>query len=120
MSVCIPTYRRHKARNLAVVTLKPAMVVAAEYLQQLVRWAERGDESVLPQLRRLLDHEPGLRCYAGDMGRIAEDSLIEVASGPHLMLKESLARKLTELKAKLAGPAPSVLDCLLAERVAIC
>src|SRR5262245_52457570 len=54
------------------------------------------------------------------MGRIAEDSLVALATGPNLLLKESLARKLAALKGELAGPGPPLLDRLLAERVAIC
>jgi len=101
-------------------TPETAGAPAAEALRQLVQRAERGDESVLPELRRLLDRAPDLWRYAGDMARIAEDSLIELASGPNLLLKESLLRKLAELKGELAGPAPSLLDRLLAERVALC
>jgi hypothetical protein len=93
---------------------------AAEDLEQLVRRAERGDESALPELRRLLDREPALWRFAGDMGRIAEDSLVALAAGPNLLLKEALGRRLAELKAELAGADPSPLDRLLAERVAAC
>jgi hypothetical protein len=54
------------------------------------------------------------------MARIAEESMLALAAGPNLLLKESLVRKLAKLKAELAGPAPPLLDRLLAERVAIC
>ena len=101
-------------------TPETAGAAAAEALRQLVQRAERGDESVLPELRRLLDREPGLWKFAGDMGRIAEDSLVALAAGPNLLLKESLGRKLAAMKGELAGPAPSLLDRLLAERVALC
>src|SRR5262245_7389076 len=94
--------------------------MAVEDLRELFQRAERGDEAVLPELRRLLDHEPALWRYAGDMARIAEASLVELAAGSNVLLKEGLARTLAELKAQLAGPNPSLLDRLLAERVAIC
>jgi hypothetical protein len=99
---------------------KPTDATAAEALQQLVQKAERGDEAALPELRRLLDREPGLWRFAGDLARIAEDSMIALAAGQNLLLRESLARSVAELKAELAGPAPSRLDRLLAERVAVC
>ena len=63
----------------------------AEDLRQLVQRAERGDESALPELRRLLDREPGLWHFAGDLSRIAEAAMISVAAGNNLLLKESLA-----------------------------
>jgi hypothetical protein len=94
--------------------------MCAEELRQLVQQAEKGNEAVLPELHVLLDRDPGLWRYAGDMARIAEDSMIELAAGPNLLLKECLSRKLAELKTQLTGPAPSLLDSLLAERVAIC
>jgi hypothetical protein len=98
----------------------PAGAEAAERLQQLVRRAEQGDQSVLPELRAVLDRDPGLWRFAGDLARLAEDSMIALAAGHNLLLKESLSRKVAELKAELAGPTPSLLDRLLAERVAIC
>ena len=97
-----------------------AGAMAAEDLEQLVKRAERGDESALPELRLLLDRDPALWRHAGDMGRIAEDSLVALAAGPNLLLKEALGRRLAELKAELAGADPSPVVRLLAERVAIC
>jgi hypothetical protein len=94
--------------------------MAAEDLRQLVQRAERGHESVLPELRILLDREPGLWRYVSDMARIAEDSMIELVPGPNRLPQECLGRKFAELKAQLDGPSPSLLDRLLAERVAIC
>ncbi len=44
------------------------------------------------------------RHEAQAMGNIAEDSMIELAGGTNLLVKESLARKLAELKTQLAGP----------------
>jgi hypothetical protein len=91
---------------------------AAGLLQEVVRRAERGDRSALPELRRLLDREPAIWRHAGDLGKIAEASTIELTAGHDLLLAESLARSVGELKSELAGPDPSRLDRLLAHRVA--
>jgi hypothetical protein len=86
-------------------------------LAQLLKRAEAGDRSVLPQLRRALDGDPDLWRGYGDLAAHAEASLAMLAAGPNLLLAESLKRKLAELKAELGGESPSPLERLLVERV---
>jgi hypothetical protein len=86
-------------------------------LAQLLKRAEAGDRSVLPQLQRALDGNPDLWRGYGDLAAHAEASLALLAAGPNLLLAESLKRKLAELKAELGGASPSPLEKLLAERV---
>ena len=86
-------------------------------LAQLLKRAEAGDRSVLPQLQRALDGNPDLWRGYGDLAAHAEASLAMLAAGPNLLLAESLKRKLAELKAELGGEAPSPLEKLLAERI---
>jgi hypothetical protein len=86
-------------------------------LAQLLKRAEAGDRSVLPQLQQALDGNPDLWRGYGDLAAHAEASLAMLAAGPNLLLAESLKRKLAELKAELGGEAPSPLEKLLAERV---
>ena len=86
-------------------------------LAQLLKRAEAGDRSVLPQLQRALDGNPDLWRGYGDLAAHAEASLAMLAAGPNLLLAESLKRKLAELKAELGGESPSPLEKLLVERV---
>ena len=86
-------------------------------LAQLLKKAEAGDRSVLPQLQRALDGNPDLWRGYGDLAAHAEASLAMLAAGPNLLLAESLKRKLAELKAELGGESPSALERLLIERV---
>ena len=86
-------------------------------LAQLLKKAEAGDRSVLPQLRRVLDGDPDLWRGYGNLAAHAEASLAMLAAGPNLLLAESLRRKLAELKAELGGESPSPLEKLLAERI---
>jgi hypothetical protein len=86
-------------------------------LAQLLKRAEAGDRSVLPQLRRALDGAPDLWRGYGDLAAHAEASLAMLAAGPNLLLAESLKRRLAELKAELGGESPSPLEKLLAERI---
>jgi hypothetical protein len=92
----------------------------ANELKRIVKRAKNGDQTVLPELRRFLDSRPDVWRHAGDLARIAEESTTALAAGKNLLLKESLSRKLAELKTELAGESPSLLDRLLVERVAIC
>jgi hypothetical protein len=92
----------------------------AEDLRALVRRAEQGDTSVLPQLRRLLDETPALWEHYGDLARHAEQSWLALVSGPNLCLQESLQRQLGKLRAELAGETPTPLERLLVDRILAC
>ena len=100
--------------------LEPVPQGEAIELKQLVKRAKKGDQTVLAELRRFLDSRPDVWRHAGDLARIAEESTTALAAGVNLFLRESLQRKLAEMKAELMGPTPSLLDRLLVERVAIC
>ena len=89
-----------------------------ERMRRLLERAEQGDRSVLPALEMLLDAKPEIWRAYGDLARVAEDAWVELVAGPNLLLKESLRRKLAELKSELlSGPAASPLERLLVERV---
>jgi len=91
---------------------------ATERMRRLLERAERGDRSALPALEMLLDATPEVWRAYGDLARVAEDAWVELVAGPNLLLKESLRRKLAELKSELlSDPAPSPLEQLLVERV---
>ena len=72
-------------------------------LAQLLKKAEQGDRSVLPQLREALDRNEDLWRAFGDLAAHAEASLILLAAGPNLLMAESLQRRLKALKAELGG-----------------
>ena len=77
-----------------------------------------GDQAALPRLRALLDETEMWR-RLGDLAAHAELTWIGHVSGTDLGLREMLARKLGALKAELGGPAPSPLERLLIDRIAI-
>lgn len=89
-------------------------------LAQLLSRAEKGDLTVLPLLRRVLDETPALWQGYGDLALQAQAALVKLAAGNNLRLGESLMRKLEALKAELQGESPSPLDQLLTDRVAAC
>jgi hypothetical protein len=88
-----------------------------EQLARLLDRAEKGDRSVLPELRKLLDDQPRLWQGYGDLGLQARGSLIQLTAGTNLLLSETLLRKTASMKGELAGESASVLERLLADRV---
>jgi hypothetical protein len=83
----------------------------------MLKRAEQGDQSVLPELRKALDADARIWQHYGDLALQAEAALIKLASLPNLLLGESLVRKLHDLKKELGGDSPSPLERLLVERV---
>ena len=91
-----------------------------EEMRALLQRAQDGDASVLAELREFLDGHPALWKEFGDLAGHARDALLALASGKSLLARESIKRRMEQLQADLGGPAPSALEKLLVERVAIC
>jgi hypothetical protein len=91
-----------------------------EDILKILRRAERGDKTVLPDLRELLDLGPELASVCGDLAKTAERELIGVMAGKDLLMKETVPRKLKAMREELSGPSPTSLEKLLVERVVAC
>jgi hypothetical protein len=91
-----------------------------EDVSLLVQRAREGDETVLPQLREMLDTRTELWQHFGNLAAHAQEVWIQLVSGDDLALKESTARKAEDLMRELAGPEPTVIERLLAERAVLC
>jgi hypothetical protein len=91
-----------------------------EYLEKLtvlLKRAEQGDKTALPELREALDADSRLWERYGHLGEHASATLIELAAGKNLLMAESLLRKIESMKEELAGESPSPLEKLLVERI---
>ena len=66
---------------------------ADQDMARLVERATKGDATVLPKLRRLLDESPELWRGYGDLALQARSSWIQLAAGQNLLLDECLTRK---------------------------
>jgi hypothetical protein len=101
-------------------TAPPKQEEILERLQRLVERAEQGDEAALPELRVALDVNPWCWQRYGDLAQQSMAAWLQLIAGSNLMLHESTRRKAEQLRAELAGPGPSPLERLLAERVVAC
>jgi hypothetical protein len=91
--------------------------VATAELREAFETARRGDPAVLPRLRELLDERPELWRTFGDVAAHARAAWIALIAGDDLALRESTARAADALRAGVAGPSPTPLEALLAERI---
>ena len=101
----------------------PAATEPADELAELravVAKAKAGDASVLPQLREMLDNNPALVTYYGDLGQHAEAAWVALAAGRSLYLKETVARAAAARRAELTRPGAPPVERLLVERVVAC
>jgi hypothetical protein len=88
-------------------------------LKDLLRRAAEGDASTLPVVREYLKRPGTLDAYS-DMGRIAQQTLVKLFTGEHLVNREAMLARLEQLREELAGPTPTPLERLLAERIVAC
>jgi len=88
-------------------------------MQALIRRAEQGDQTAREPLRALLADKPELWEMYGDLARWAETSWLDLAGGPNLCLRESMAQKLQQLRADLGETTAPPLEKLLIQRVSI-
>lgn len=94
-----------------------------EGIREILRRGGKGDEAVLPLLRRLFDRPEGgpeLIDRFGDAYRFTRETLIKHAAGDSLVIQEALRRKIDGLRDDLAGPDATALERVLAERIALC
>jgi hypothetical protein len=91
-----------------------------ERLKKLVRRAEQGDESVLPELRVALDVNGWAWREYGHAGSHALVAWLRLVCGNNLMFRESIERRMEEMRATLAGKDPSPLEQLLVARIVAC
>lgn len=93
--------------------------VAVERVNALLPAVNAGDSAARDELRVVLDATPKLWTEVGNLGRQAELALVRAAAGDNPVAKEAIVRKLDTLRREVTGPRPSILERLLADRVAI-
>jgi hypothetical protein len=104
------------------VDKKPAAEAAPKKrddVQALIGRAQRGDATALDALGDFLDR-PDVLEQVGNLARMAQVNLVAKYCDKNLLVKEGLKRKMKALFLEVAGPDPTPLERLLAERVVAC
>jgi hypothetical protein len=89
------------------------------WIKEVLERANRGDASVVPELKKVYDENPEFVERFGDLTAHAEKSFITLIAGPSLMGQEAIARQVAGLRARLAASAASELETLLIDRIAL-
>jgi hypothetical protein len=92
-----------------------------EILTNLKRWQKRatkGDTMAQQQLRELLDRPDCFQLFR-DLASHVRAALSQKLGGDDWLAKQLLERELNRVRAELLGPAPTAVERLLAERIAI-
>jgi hypothetical protein len=100
-------------------TKVPSKVTAVHRINALLPAVNAGDTVARDELRAVLEETPELWTELGNLGRQAETALVRVAAGENPVVREAIIRKLDSLRRDVAGTNPSILERLLADRVAI-
>jgi hypothetical protein len=124
-SGCHKTYRtwRRRRGKMGEVQAKAKVAVPAEgpETDELMKRAAKGDKSVLPRVHALLNSERGTSMIhsVGSLAIHIRHQLIDAIAGKDILCNELLHRKTEDMCETLAGPEPSLVEQLLAERVAL-
>ena len=89
-------------------------------LKSAVAQAQHGDEEAFSKVGQLLMEFPLLARKFVDLARTVERSYIKRISGDSPLVQEALPPQLQGMREELAGPEPSALERLLAERIVAC
>jgi hypothetical protein len=94
--------------------------IVQDNLTQLVRCGMAGDREALPAIRELFDQTPVRWKNASSLADQVERRWLQVVSGTDLVTREILTHQMAVLKSQIAGPTPTPLEQLLADRIVVC
>ncbi len=104
-----------KSPNTAVA--KSTGPGALTKLNAVIRKAQDGNKEALAEVRQMLA-KPGIPdILGGNLAKEALNRLIKAYAGENPVVRESVGRKLDEMRAELSGPNPTAVEKLLVERV---
>ena len=95
------------------------MALAAR-VESAAKLADRGNQKALAVTRKLFDMFPTMWDEYGNLAAAAEAALVDLYAGQSVLKREALRKRLTEMRARLAGLEASPLEELLVERVVAC
>jgi hypothetical protein len=109
-----------EARGADAPGAAPAQLGDDPRFRRLVALANGGDREALIELRKFLDGRPDVWRAAGDVAAVAEMAWTQLLAGGSALYMEAIKRSVAALKGALAGPAPTSLEALLIDQVAVC
>jgi hypothetical protein len=89
-------------------------------LKDLITRENDGDEDALARMDTVLEQIPSLARKFGNLNILVEEGFVERTATNNPFRQKSLKITLEEMREELAGPNPSPLEILGAERVASC
>jgi hypothetical protein len=108
-----------EARDDADAPAGQPTLTRSEALQVLVDRANQGSPTALACLRQLLERCPEVWQEVGDLSRHAELAWTHLIGGDNKLVLEAVKRHVARMKGELAGPAPTPIERLLIEQVAL-
>jgi hypothetical protein len=97
--------------------------ISLDEVRVLVLRAQGGDPTAAPRLRVLFDRDPEqlTKLGGGDIVASLKDLLVAKDVGGHdILAREARLRQIDRIRDELAGPGPTTIERLLAERAALC
>ncbi len=94
--------------------------LTSQEAQDLMKRALVGDQTVLPEVRKIAEAVPRFAEQFGNLGEQVERAVVDRIAGSNLLKKEALTCQLREMHEQLAGPAPSYLEQMLAQEIVVC
>lgn len=108
-------------------TWRPRRMTSKEREQSIRKTTEflmriqNGDPTTLEFVKRLLDLPPevDLPWPPADLATRVVDGILDSVAGKDLLTREAIRRKVENIRKGLAGPSPSTIVAILAERLAV-
>jgi hypothetical protein len=88
---------------------------AAAEVNALYPAANAGDRDATKEMRQILDEHPSIWKDIGDLGKQAEQALVESAVGNGTFAKSAVLKKLEDLRSQLLAESSSPIELLLVE-----
>jgi len=107
-------------RQLETKTEMPKALATPEVKALLARLRANDRSLTNAEACAVLDFRPKIVDLDGDPAKYLLGSLLKRYSGGDALVRESLARRVAQVKAELSGVDPTAMESLLAERAALC
>ena len=91
-----------------------------EQLRAHMLRVHEGDEDAIADMERSLELIPSIARKFGNLNILVEQGFVERSSGGNPVKRKSVTLTLEQMREDLAGPNPSPLEILGAERIASC